>query len=91
MAGRGPYPAGNLDEDVADEVVVGTQAIVELDRDTGAVRISYAAKRTLVKGLNLNFDSNAEFRGFSPAMPRFQPFDGQFAPSSQAVNVELWR
>ncbi len=82
--------AGNLDSDWADEVLVGTQAILNLDLETGGVTFDNVPPRDLVKGINFLFDQNGEFTGISDARSPFTPYDGVNLPTSGAVNVEFY-
>ncbi|HQQ00531.1 MAG TPA: CARDB domain-containing protein [bacterium] len=84
--------AGNLDYDYADELLVGTQAIVNLNTITGVVTVEYRAPRPLIKGLNFDFTWDGSFLGTSPVdrLSPMQPFEGNLIPSSGAVNVEFY-
>ncbi len=82
--------AGDLDGDSADELLVSTQAVIELDAETGAVTVLHAAPTNLVKGINLEFSAEGELTGISPAVTQFRAFGGDFAPTSGAVNVEIY-
>ncbi|MFH1741509.1 MAG: FG-GAP repeat protein [bacterium] len=83
---------GNFDDDIADEVLVGTQAIIHLDLGTGAVTFTDAAPRPLMKGLNFDFAEDGSFTGISSVstLPGNQPFDGNLIPTSRGVNVEVY-
>ena len=82
--------AGNLDEDVADELLVSTQAIMNLDEVTGEVTAVSVAPGAYARGLNLEFDNVGNFVGITPVTPRFTAFDGAYTPTSGAVNVEIY-
>jgi hypothetical protein len=82
--------AGNLDEDPADELLVGTQAIIAVDQATGLVTVSYPAPKALVKAVNMEFAADGTFLRLSPAVPQFQAFGGAYAPTSGAVNAEIY-
>ena len=82
--------AGNLDSDPADELLVGTQAIITLDQDTGLVTVSHPAPRSLVKAVNFEFAADGSFIRLSRAVSQFQAFGGDYAPASGAVNVEIY-
>ena len=79
---------GNLDDDPADEILVGTQAIIALDGDS--VSVSHPAPTNSIRGYNLEFGENRAFLGLSPVTPRVQVFDRDYAPSSGTVNVEVY-
>ncbi len=81
--------AGNVDEDPADEILVSTQAIIGLNETTGEVSFTYPAEQCYVSGLNIEVDEDGSITGFSPALPRFQPFSGDYNPLSGAVNIEV--
>ncbi|MFH1743685.1 MAG: FG-GAP repeat protein [bacterium] len=84
--------SGNLDDDRADEILVGTQAVIHLDLETGNVTFDHEAPRPLMKGLNLDFAPDGTFLGASTVstVPGNQPFDGDAAPASAAINVEIY-
>jgi len=82
--------AGDLDGDPADELLISTQAVIRIDSNTGDVTASHAAPVNLVKGINLLFDPDGAMTGISPAVTQFRAFGGGFAPSSGAVNVEIY-
>jgi len=84
--------AGNLDYDPADEILVGTQAIINLDTITGIVTVEQEAARPLIKGVNLDFGWDGRFVGISPVdrLSLIQPFEGNLVPVSGGVNVEIY-
>ncbi|HQL61504.1 MAG TPA: hypothetical protein PLQ35_04355 [bacterium] len=82
--------AGNLDSDWADELLIGTQAILNLNLETGGVTFDCVPPRDLVKGINFHFDENGEFTGISEARSPFVAYDGVNLPTSGAVNVEFY-
>jgi hypothetical protein len=81
---------GNLDADKADEVLVGTQAVVSLDPDSGDVSVTAPAPAAVVKGINVDFAADGTFTGSSAATPRVTAFGGVNKPSSGAVNVQFY-
>ncbi|MFH1743629.1 MAG: hypothetical protein ABIH23_31885 [bacterium] len=82
--------AGNLDEDHADEVLVGTQANMHLNLVTGIVTFNFAPPKNKVEGLNFLFDPDGNFTGTSFARIPFSPYGGENVPSSEAINVEFY-
>jgi hypothetical protein len=82
--------AGSLDEDAADEIVVSTQAVVDLDPSTGEITITNAAPGAYIRGLKLEFDEGGNFTGLTTVIPQSKVFEGVLAPTSGAVNVEIW-
>jgi hypothetical protein len=82
--------AGNFDLDSADEVLIGTQAIIRVDDTTGEVTFTHPARTPLVKGLNFEFDQNGDLLGVTQVFPELTAFIGDSAPASGAVNVEVY-
>ncbi|MFH1741508.1 MAG: hypothetical protein ABIH23_21085 [bacterium] len=84
--------AGNLDYDIADEVLVGTQAIISLDLDTGIVTHSVVAPRPLIRGLAYNFREDGSYMWITRMniVSFSQPFVGNLVPKSRAVNVGIY-
>ena len=82
--------AGNLDLDPADELLVGTQAIISLDDTTGEVTYTHAAPAPLVKGLDFRFDENGTLIHVYQVFPEITAFVTDSAPASGAVNVEVY-
>jgi hypothetical protein len=83
---------GNLDDDAADEVVISSQAIMTLDATTGEVTASSLPfeGKNFLKAWNLAFDADGTYTGLSAVFPLIRAFGGEFAPSSGALNVEIY-
>ncbi|MFH1741769.1 MAG: hypothetical protein ABIH23_22415, partial [bacterium] len=81
--------SGNLDYDMMDEIVVGTQAIIHLDLDTGAVTYTNVAPETLIRGFDFHFAEDGSYTGISSPrdLRRIQPCLGS---ASRAVNVGIY-
>nr|HPO07303.1 SUMF1/EgtB/PvdO family nonheme iron enzyme [bacterium] len=75
---------GNLDLDSADEIIVSTQARIDLNKETGQVTSSFKPPVPLVKVLEFDNDWKIQTRS------TIQPFQGDFIPDSGAVNVEYY-
>lgn len=82
--------AGNIDGEVGDELLVSTQSIINLDETSGEVTATYAAPGAYVRVLKFEFDENGNFTAITAVTPRFTAFGGDYAPSSGAVNVEIY-
>ena len=81
---------GNINEDDADEIIVGTQAIIHLDEVTGEVTFTSPATGAFVGGVHLDFDADGNFTGVTSVTPRYRAFGATFEPTSGAVNVEVY-
>ncbi len=82
--------AGNLDQDSADELLIGTQAVIALDTSSGTVKYSEEAPAPLVKGVEFLFAKDGTFIKTADVIPPFKAFAGVFAPTSGAVNVQAY-
>ncbi|MFH1741477.1 MAG: Ig-like domain-containing protein, partial [bacterium] len=81
---------GNLDSDPADELLVGTQAIIRLNQDTGVVTYENGAPVNLVKGFKLVFGPEGTLQD-AVVMFRFsRVFASVNAPTSGALNVDVY-
>jgi hypothetical protein len=81
--------AGNVDDDAADEILVGTQAIISVDESTGTVSATHPAQEPYLRGLNIEFADDGAFLRVSPATQLFAPF-GEAGSASGTVNAEIY-
>jgi len=75
---------GNLDRLTGDEILVGTQATLNVNLETGAVTAANLPPKILVRGVKLNFVDGA-YSNFTEVRPPFEPFAGTALPTSNSV------
>ncbi len=82
---------GNADTDIADEVIVSAQALISLDTETGEVSYTNTPfeGKNFYKVWNLNFADDGSFGDIVGVTPLLRAFQGDFAPTSGSLFVEM--